>query len=564
MRSSKHLATAVVAVAAATLSAQSPLTTTFIGGYSREGGMFDIVGVTPVVITGFDVHMTGTATIEVYSVTAGTTFVGNDNNPAAWTLLGTAPNVVGAGLGVPTPVPITLNVPINPGQQRGFYVTTTSTAGTTEHGLATLIGSVFAQNSDIQVLEGIAKGYPFGSSVPTRRWNGRIHYVAGAAGGFAVKSPYGAGCYDNPRMAHEFFPGDTFPVDLANTQWTLNYLPGPTGGNYIIVPSGFPYDAVTPAASGVNLAAQPYTTSSSANWDDASVNKTLSFAFPYPNAGSPTTNAISVNSNGRIYLGTHFDGTFGSNGANSGYVPTSFRGTTGIGLPVIAGFMCDLDVTVGGQIWYEDPSPNGGVRITWNAIPNWQDPAYTGLAAQQNFIQMELVPGGNVYLSFGASLGNGGSFNNMACTGYSAGSAQPMGPQLDWSALNGYTTGTGEVALKIGADNRPITGTTITVTVSEIPVGAFVAAVVFGLTKFDPGIPLAALGMPGCAAYTTPDLMVAGLAAGTTFSSPFAIPSNPALTGFQLLGQGLVLSPTVPNPFQGITSNGLALIIGPN
>jgi hypothetical protein len=88
--------------------------------------MFDIVGVTPVVITGFDVNLTGTATIEVYTVTAGTTYVGNEANPGAWTLLGTAPNVVGAGAGVPTTVPIILNVSINPSQTRGFYVTTTA------------------------------------------------------------------------------------------------------------------------------------------------------------------------------------------------------------------------------------------------------------------------------------------------------------------------------------------------------------------------------------------------------------------------------------------------------
>ena len=383
-----------------------------------------------------------------------------------------------------------------------------------------------------------------------------------AQSGFATKTTYGAGCYDLPRMAHEQFPGDTFPVDLANTQWSLIHVPGATGGYYLIIPSGIPYNAVTPAASGVNLVTQPYTTSSSANWDDASVNKTLPFAFPYPNAASPTTTSISVNSNGRIYLGSHFDGSFASNGANSGFTPTSFRGTTGTGLPVIAGFMCDLDPTVGGQIWYEDPSPNGGVRITWHAIPNWQDPAYTGLPAQLNSIQMELLPSGVVYLSFGASLGNGGSINNVAITGYSAGGAQPLGPQLDWSALSGYQSGTGEVALKIDADNRPITGTTINVTVSEIPAGTFVAAIIYGLTKFNPGIPLAILGMPGCNAHASPDLLVAGLVTGATFASPFSIPANPALTGFQLLGQGLVLGPAIPNPFGGITSNGLELIVG--
>jgi hypothetical protein len=563
MRSSKFLAAAVAAFAAVTLTAQSPLTTTFAGGNGQNGAMFDIVGLQPVIITGFDVNLTGTATIEVYSVTAGTTFVGNETNPAAWTLLGTVPNVVGAGAGVPTPVPLVLNVPINPAQQQGFYVTTT--AGTLAYTNGTLQGAVFASNSDIQFLEGIGKAYPFGGSFTPRVWNGRIHYVPGAAGGFATKTTYGTGCYDLPRMAHEQFPGDTFPVDLANTQWQLIYVPGGTGGNYLIIPGGSPYDAVTPAASGVNLVLQPFTTSSSLNtWDDASVNQTLTFNFPYPNATSATTTGISVNSNGRIYLGNHFDASFASNGANSGYTPTSFRGTTGVALPVIAGFMCDLDPTVGGQIWYEDPSPNGGVRITWNAIPNWQDPPYTGLPAQLNSIQMELLPSGMVNLAFGPSLGNGGSVGNVAITGYSAGGGQPLGPQLDWSSLSGYQSGNGDVALHIDADNRPITGTTINVTVSEIPAGTPLAAIIYGLTKIDPGFPLAILGMPGCFASTTPDLLVAGLAAGTTFSSPFSIPNNPALTGFQLLAQGLALGPFIPNPFGGITSNGLDLVVGTN
>ena len=561
MRSSTFLAVAVAAVAAVA-SAQSPLTTTFAGGNGQSGNMFDIVGLQPVVITGFDVNLTGTATIEVYAVTAGTSYVGNEANPGAWTLLGTATGVVGNGAGVPTPVPLTLNVPINPAQQQGFYVTTT--AGTLTYTNGTSLGAVYASNSDIQFLEGIGNAYPFGATFSPRIWNGNIHYTAGSSSGFATKTLYGQGCYDLPRMAHEQFPGDTSPVDLVNTQWTLIYQAGPTGGNYVIVPSGLPYDGVTPATNGVDLKTLAYTSSSSATWDDASIVQTLPFAFPYPNAANATTTDITVNSNGRIYLGSSVDASFASNGANSGYTPTSFRGTTGAGLPVLAGFMCDLDPVAGGNLWYENPSPSGGVRITWHNIPNWQDPAYTGLPAQVNNIQMEIVPGGTVFLSYGASLGNGGSVGNVAIVGYSAGGAEPLGPQLDWSSLTGYQTGTGAVGLKIDADNRPVTGTTINVTVSEIPAGAPIAAIVFGLTKLDPGFPLDGLGMPGCSAYTTPDLLIAGVAPGATFTSPLPVPSNPALTGFRLLGQGLVLDPTIPNAFGGITSNGLDLVVGTN
>ena len=562
MPSPSFVAVAVALLATIPAIAQSPLTTTFAGGNGQNGNMFDVVGLLPVIITGFDVHMPAatTATVEVYAVTAGTSYIGNETNPAAWTLLGSVANVTSAGTGVPTPVALTLNVPVNPSQVQGFYVTTT--AGTLSYTNGTLIGAVFAANSDIQFLEGIGKAYPFGAAFTPRVWNGRIHYVPGGAGGFATKTVYGAGCYNNPRMAHEQFPGDTFPVDLVNTQWTLLYQAGATGGNYIILPTGNPYDAVTPAAAGINLTAGAYTSSSSATWDDASIVQTLPFAFPYPNAASATATAITVNSNGRIYIGSSFDASFASTGANSGYTPTSFRGTTGAGLPVIAGFMCDLDPTTGGNIWYENPSPNGGIRITWNNIANWQDPTYTGLPAQPNSIQMELLPSGIVFLSYGSSLGNGGSTGNVAIVGYSAGGGEPLGPQLDWSSLIGYLSGTGEVALHIDADNRPITGTTINLTVSQIPAGCL-AAVVYGFTKFDPGIPLLAIGMPGCNAHTSADVIVAGLPTGTTFSSALAIPNVPALTGFQLLAQGLAIGP-IPNAFGGITSNGLDLRVGTN
>ena len=55
--------------------------------------------------------------------------------------------------------------------------------------------------------------------------------------------------------------------------------------------------------------------------------------------------------------------------------------------------------------------------------------------------------------------------------------------------------------------------------------------------------------------------MVAGLA-GPTFTNPLPIPSNPALTGFHLVAQGLVLGAGIPNPFGGLTSNGLDLVVG--
>lgn len=558
------LALSMLIAAATPIAAQSPFLTTFAGGSASEGNMFDVMGIAPLVITGFDVHLTGTATIEIYAVTAGTSLLGNETNPAAWTLLGSAANVVGAGPGVPTPVPIALNFPINQGQLQGFYVTTTAGGASLTSTPGVAFGSIYGTNAELLMLEGLGNAYPFGATsyFTPQVWNGRIRYNSAGTPGFATKTPYGAGCYDNPRMAHEQFPASLSSVDLVNTQWTLLYQPGAAGGNYLIVPTGVSYDGVTPAAAGVNLVTQPFTSSSSGSWDDASVVITLPFAFPYPNATSSTATEITVNSNGRIYLGSSFDSSYGSNGANSGFTADIFQGVAGAALPVIAGFLCDFDPTAGGAIYYEAPSPNGGVRITWHNVPNWQDPTYTGLPAQSNYVQLELLPTGTVYLAFGTSLGTGGSASNVAITGFSAGGGEPVGPQLDWSTLSGYFSGTGEVPLSIDASNRPITGTTINLTVSQLPASTLIGAVVYGLTKFDPGLPLAAIGMPGCNGHASPDLIVVSVPAGGLVQSALPIPNNPALAGLHLYCQGLALGAAIPNPFGGTTSNGVDLLIG--
>ena len=180
------------------------------------------------------------------------------------------------------------------------------------------------------------------------------------------------------------------------------------------------------------------------------------------------------------------DTSFATNGAPYGSL-NPFQGTTGAGLPVLAAFNCDLDPTTGGNIWYEDPSPSGGVRITWDNILNWQDTAAGAPTALVNFIQMELVPGGQVYFSYGANLGLGGSANNSGLVGFSAGGGEPIGDLVDWSALNGYQSGDGTVPLTMAADGRPLIGTTVNLVTSNVPgtaIGTFSVLAFEGLRGY--------------------------------------------------------------------------------
>jgi hypothetical protein len=556
----------VVALGAASLAAQSPLTTTFAGGNGQAGNMFDIVATNPagVNIDYFDVNLDpGTWDMEIYKLTIPGPYAASVNTAADWTLVGSATGVVSAAGGVPTQCPIPVCEYIPQGATQSFYVTVTNgTSINYTNGTAT--GALFASNGDLEFYEGAGLAYAFTANFNPRVWNGNIHYTVGpnpncGTVSFASRSTYGnVGCYENPRMVSEFWPPAS-TIDLTGTSWTIVYQPGATGGTYNISAGGLPYDPVTPSVSGIDLASGVYTSSSSATWDDASVTQTLAFPFPYPGDGSPSTTEITVNSNGRLYLGNTVDNSFQANGANSLQTPDIFAGTLGPGLPVWAAFMCDLDPTAGGNIWYEDPSPSGGVRITWDQVPNWDD-GVTGTTAT-NSVQIELLPGGTIFLSYGATLGNGGSPDNEAIVGFSAGGGEGE-VRLDWSAITSYDTGDGFAGLACDADANPVLGTTFNIVVDNIPTGTLLGGVIFGLTKFDPGIPLqAALGVP-CDLYTSLDSLVTGALPTGTYSAPFTMPNNPLLAGQIFYSQGFCLNAAIPNPLGAMTSNGVEMVIG--
>jgi hypothetical protein len=160
------------------------LTTTFAGGNGQNGNMFDITNISavPVTIVGFDQCYFGsgtTANYSIYRVTAGTTFLGNQTTPAAWTLVGSTTNVAHPTANVPVPIPIVVGVTIPPGATQGFYLTTdTDTVAYTN---GTAVGNVFASDSFLQFREGVGNAFLFGTTFSPRVWNGIIHYSVGGS-----------------------------------------------------------------------------------------------------------------------------------------------------------------------------------------------------------------------------------------------------------------------------------------------------------------------------------------------------------------------------------------------
>ncbi|MCA8974593.1 MAG: hypothetical protein KDC98_07710 [Planctomycetes bacterium] len=557
---------AALTLAISAVTAQSPLTTTFANNNAGAVGgvvMFDLSVYLPTTISQIDVNSSSVAsvagTLEVRS--CATSYVGNELTAAAWTTLTTDP-LTTAGAGLPTTVPLATPIVLAPGTY-GIMLASDTWAHAYTNGTVAGNGNIYATN-EMQINAGSAQNVAYAGTINPRVANVSIHYTT-TGGGIAVKDVSGEGCGPRPRMTHEQFAGGS-AVDLTNTSWTIIYnADSVTGGNYLIIPGGNAYDATTAATNGIDLVTQTYTSSSSVSWDDASIIETLpiaafpnGFPFPGPAPGGSCVD-ITVNSNGRIYLGNSVDPSFASNGANSGYTPTSFAGTTGAGLPVWAGHMCDLDPTAGGNIWYEDPSPNGGVRITWANIPNWQNGTYTP-GAVANDIQLELLPGGHVNLAFGPSLGNGGSAGNDSIVGFSAGAGHLVSPQVDWSGLAGFSTGV-ELGLPLALDAsaRPVTGSTFNVVTTNVSNTSPVGVTVMDFSQTN--ISLAFLGAPGCFQYTNPVVSFTWFPTAGTGSFPLSL--GPAAIGLQVYAQSAALS-VGHNALGVVTSNLLELLFNPN
>lgn len=173
----KYLATllAVALIISTGAAQQMTLTTTYANNNGQSGNMFDLQATSCLTIDSFNCNLdAGTWDMEIYTLSGN--FAGNETNPAAWTLVGSATGVVGAGPGLATPVPITVGITMTPGEIRAFYVTVTNgtainyTNGTTQ-------GAVFASDANLTFFEGTGNAYPFGGFFTPRVFNGDILYT---------------------------------------------------------------------------------------------------------------------------------------------------------------------------------------------------------------------------------------------------------------------------------------------------------------------------------------------------------------------------------------------------
>lgn len=154
-----------------------PVTTLYAENNGQDGIMFDVTALVDVTITGFDCNMGETVTpynMEIYFKPG--THVGFTTNPAAWTLIGTANNVMGTGVDIPTAIPIVLAVPLAQGTTGAFYITDTGGAANIDYTNGVGVGSLYVTDGNVSIFEGTGKDYAFGADYAARVPNITMYY----------------------------------------------------------------------------------------------------------------------------------------------------------------------------------------------------------------------------------------------------------------------------------------------------------------------------------------------------------------------------------------------------
>lgn len=155
----------------------APVTTLYAENNGQDGIMFDVTALVDVTITGFDCNMGETITpynMEIY-FKAGT-HVGFTTNAGAWTLVGTANNLLGNGVDVPTAIPIVLAVPLAQGTTGAFYITDTGGAANIDYTNGLGVGSLVVSDGNVSIFEGTGKDYAFGADYAARVPNITMYY----------------------------------------------------------------------------------------------------------------------------------------------------------------------------------------------------------------------------------------------------------------------------------------------------------------------------------------------------------------------------------------------------
>lgn len=506
-------------------------------------------------------------TFEVWLTNPGiTTYVGNELTAANWTLASSG-RIVGKGT---TGSLVTLadlscqqtpaggGLVLNPGSYGVLLRYIGVTPLLVAVGTPQTIG-----NADLSVSGGSIQYNPWlapaapatGAGFSAWAWRGQIFYAPGAVPhACAVTSTYGTGCYTVNGSAYQEWTDSSVPpggtvgnaaaaASAALTGRSLKFLP--SGSGYLMLPGNATgYIAPTPAATVVTLA------------DDTENTVTLGAPFNYPGG---STSTLFVHANGYVSVGSNNTLPGGFNDIPE--IPQMLNAPETAWWswhdynPAEAG---------SGQVKFEQI---GAVAcITWDGVESYPTTAVNPSTLQ---FQFDLASGEVtiVWVTIEAQGGTGFLQGSDHIIGFSPGGASPTTGQFNITTLTTQVLTVPErFPLGLGTTSKPLLGTTVSLDTTSPPNIGLGVNFLSTVQIPAPGLDLAILGAPGCAALAD---VGAGLGnaisnlglPGVTLQSSLALPNNPALAGVRIYSQSAWLD-AAANALGVVTSNAVELVLG--
>ncbi|HEX5051567.1 MAG TPA: hypothetical protein VFZ65_07345 [Planctomycetota bacterium] len=362
-----------------------------------------------------------------------------------------------------------------------------------------------------------------------------FEFVANGAGGWLLQDrpscpfiagswiPYGAGCPPQSGISgasfYETFTGAT--LDLTNLEFELT----PNG-------SGYAVQSTTNAFFNGYANVVPMQ-------DDQVVDQTLPFPFVNPGGICMTAGFCS---NGFVWLDN-----FNNAAPASPYVPAFLSDG-----PRIAALWTDLDLTAFGTAYF-DATPTTAY-FTWVNAADFTNPSL------RSTFQIQLLSDGRIRLCY-QNLSVGA--NRPVLAGYGLGGATYDPGSIDFTASVPFESGTGVLPVTLDWSGvPPVLGRPFPLEAGSLRPTAILGVLAVGLTQFNPGLPLASAGMPGCFLHTSLDVTLTfAVTAPTTQINLITFPPDAAFVGAQLYVQAGIVDPGI-TPLGLLASNGGAMTLG--
>jgi hypothetical protein len=344
--------------------------------------------------------------------------------------------------------------------------------------------------------------------------------VSGPGGILASSTPFGPGCYRLSKAYYESFASAAF--DLGGTAMRL----ARTDGYYVAQPGGA-YVAPSGSAQVLSLS------------DDGAASVALGGTFSYPGG---TTTSLEVCANGFVSVAA---------GNGTAYTPSA------------AGWLGSAQPRWG--TWHDfNPSATGSGKVKFErvgqvAYVTWDGVYSYGTTAANTWqLQFDLATGDVTYVwQTMVASGNGW------LVGHAGAAPNDDLGSLDISAaLPGtFRTGPENTQPLQLSSTLPVLGTTLTLTTAQFPPSSLLGVQILSLVRYDPGVDLAVVGMPGCVLHANLDLLAALFPVAGQATYGWQVPNDPGSLGLQLTAQSAAFV-TGLNAFGMNASNGVALTVG--